>query len=261
MHKNNNKKANNEFSSMVKSCTNPRKSSMLQKIYFDISSPTTDGEEVENIDVQDDVNEDVSWVTVVKKVAGKTKTVNNNVKPGPKSVGTGIGANTAKGLKIVRKSTVDIGAVTPESKSRLRKAGQGKITIDSGAGEGVCPLDLLPEEPLHATSKNGTRYRAAGGQSLINHGEKRVKFSAGEHVGKMSFQAVSEVKKPLASAAKIANEGNIIVLDEEGGDSYIFNKLTEKSIPMRQENNVYVLDVEYMVESDASPGSPFPRLV
>ena len=49
-------------------------------------------------------------------------------------------------------------------------------------------------------------------------------------------------------AARIANKGNIIVLDEEGWDSYIYNKITEKSIPIRQENNVYVLDVEYMTE-------------
>jgi hypothetical protein len=97
--------------------------------------------------------------------------------------------------------------------------------------------------------------------SLVNHGEKRVKFRAGENVGKMSFQAIPEVKKPLASAAKIANKGNIIVLDEEGGESYIYNKVTEKSIPIRQENNVYVLDVEYMVDSDASMGSPFGRQV
>ena len=77
----------------------------------------------------------------------------------------------------------------------------------------------------------------------------------------MSFQAIPEVKKPLTSAAKIANKGNIIVLDEEGGGSFIYNKVTEKSIPIRQESNVYVLGVEYMFESDASSGSPFPRQV
>ena len=86
----------------------------------------------------------------------------------------------------------------------------------------------------------------------MNHGEKRVKFRAGESSGRLNFQAVPEVKKPLASAAKIANKGKIIVLDEEGGDSYIYNKTTEKSISSRQENNVYVLDVDYMTELDDS---------
>lgn len=107
---------------------------------------------------------------------------------------------------------------------------------------------MVPAEPLHHTENVGTRYRAVGGQSLVNHWEKRIKFMAGENAGRLNFQAIPEVEKPLASAARIANKGNIIVLDEEGGDSYIYNKTTEKSIPIRQENNVYVSDVEYMIE-------------
>ena len=154
---------------------------------------------------------------------------------------------------INEKKVVDIGMVAQETKRRFRKVGSGKITIDSGVGESVCPLDMLPNEPLHESPKNGTRYRAAGGQSLVNHGEKRVKFRAGESIGRLHFQAIPEIKKPLASAAKIANKGNIIVLDEEGGDSYIYNKTTEKFIPIRQEDNVYVLDVDYMTEVDDSP--------
>ena len=67
------------------------------------------------------------------------------------------------------------------------------------------------------------------------------------------------MKKPLASAANIANKGNLIVLDEDGGESYIYNK---KPIPIHQENNVYVLDVDYMTEIDDSSKStevPFRR--
>ena len=68
------------------------------------------------------------------------------------------------------------------------------------------------------------------------------------------------MKKPLASAARIANKGNVIVLDEEGGESYICNKFTKKTIPIHQENHVYVLDVEYMVEDkDESAEVPFQR--
>ena len=43
---------------------------------------------------------------------------------------------------------------------------------------------------------------------------------------------------------------NLIVLGEEGWDSYIYNRITDKSIPIRQENNVYVLYVEYMIEDE-----------
>ena len=160
------------------------------------------------------------------------------------------------------KQPVDAGLIDSEGKKRLRKAGSGKITIDSGAGESVCPISLVPEEPIHETSKNGACYKVACGQTLINQGEKRIKFRAGQHIGKLHFQAIAEVKNPLASAAKIANKGNLIVLDEDGGESYIYNKATKKSIPIHQENNVYVLDVSYMSEIDSASKSaevPFRR--
>ena len=118
---------------------------------------------------------------------------------------------------------IDIGIVDFESKRGLRKCGSGRITIDSAAGESVCPVDMVPGEPIHKTDKDGTRYRAAGGQALFSRGEKRVKFKAGTKIGSINFQAIDEIKKPLASAAKIANKGNLIVLDSEGCDSYILN--------------------------------------
>lgn len=131
---------------------------------------------------------------------------------------------TVKNGEIVSKKTVaadstpdvDVGLIDAEGKKRLRKAGSGKVTIDSGAGESVCPINMVPDETLHATSEIGTIYKAAGGQILFNQGEKRIKFRAGQHVGKLHFQAIAEVKKPLASAAKITNKGNLIVLDEDG---------------------------------------------
>ena len=47
-----------------------------------------------------------------------------------------------------------------------------------------------------------------------------------------------------------------------GGESYIYNKATKKSIPSHQENIVYVLDVDSMTEIDDSSKSievPFRR--
>lgn len=103
--------------------------------------------------------------------------------------------------------TMDVGLVDYEGKSRLRKSRSGKITIDPCARESVCPIDMVPDEPLHKTAKNGTRYRAAGGESLINKGKERIKFRSGSTLEKMNFQAIGEVNKPLVSAAKIANKG------------------------------------------------------
>ena len=83
-------------------------------------------------------------------------------------------------------------------------------------------------------------------------------------MGKLHVQAINEVKKPLASAGKIANKGNIIVLDVEGCDSYIMNKSTKQKIPIYQENNAYVMGVDYLAENVDIVGdseSPFQRQV
>ena len=54
---------------------------------------------------------------------------------------------------------------------------------------------------------------------------------------------------------KSVNKGNIIVLDGDGFDSYILNKASKKKIPIRQENNVYVLDVDYLADLENSVAS------
>ena len=82
--------------------------------------------------------------------------------------------------------TIDVGLIDQDGKRGPREGGSGKITIDSSAGESVCPIDMAPEESLHKTEKIGTRYRAAGG-GLINKGAKRIKFKPGQKIGKLNF--------------------------------------------------------------------------
>ena len=113
---------------------------------------------------------------------------------------------------------------------------------------------------LSITAKKGTKYRVVGGQSLVNKGEKRIKFKSRKKLGKLSFQAIEEVKKPLASAAKIANKGNTIALDGDGCESYMLNKSTNQRIPTYQENSVYVMDVDFMIEM-GDEETPFQRQV
>ena len=106
--------------------------------------------------------------------------------------------------------------------------GKGKITVDSGAGESVCPTNLLPQEPLKHTTKVGTIYRAAGGQALTNKGEKKITFQSGEVLGSMSFQAIDSLQKPLVSAARIREKGNQIV------STILKVKVTYRTIPLER---------------------------
>ena len=59
----------------------------------------------------------------------------------------------------------------------------------------------------------------------------------------MTFQATTDVTKPLAAASKIAAKGNRIVLDEVGSDSYIEHKASGVRIPLSIENGVYMMEM------------------
>ena len=83
---------------------------------------------------------------------------------------------------------------------------------------------------------------------LTNQGEKHIRFKTNDKLGSLHFQAVPSVVKPLASAARIANKGNVIVLNGLDGKSFIYNKASKTKIPIRQENCVYVMDVDYMAD-------------
>ena len=72
-------------------------------------------------------------------------------------------------------------------------------------------------------------------------------------MGSMNFQAIDEVSKPLASAARITEKGNQIVFNGENGESYIKNHKTNKKIPLVKENGVYIMEVEYMTQAFAGP--------
>ena len=69
----------------------------------------------------------------------------------------------------------------------------------------------------------------------------------------MTFQATTDVKKPLAAASRITAKGNRIVLDDASSESYIENKATGVRVPLQIINGVYTM------EMDVVAPAPFPR--
>lgn len=63
-------------------------------------------------------------------------------------------------------------------------------------------------------------------------GEKRPCFETNGVDAWMTFQAKTNVQKPLAAATRITEKGNRIVLDDADSESYIQNKKTGKKIPV-----------------------------
>ena len=94
---------------------------------------------------------------------------------------------------------------------------------------------------------------------MINQGETQVKFKIGSQIASMNFQAINELTKPLASAARIAAKDNTIVMREPTTSSYIENDAIGLRIPIHIENGVYVMSVDLLVENTADKDAPFRR--
>ena len=56
---------------------------------------------------------------------------------------------------------------------------------------------------------------------------------------------VADVAKPLASAVKITEANNVVVLHPKEGKSFILNLDTNERIKIRKEKGTYVFDVQY----------------
>ena len=106
-----------------------------------------------------------------------------------------------------------------QNREKLKPAGKGRITIDSGVAESVLLVGMLPgEEMVEGESKRkGVRYVAANGGKMENHGEKRVRFrrNGSDAVNSITFQ-VTGVSKPLASVSRIPDKGNTVVFSRSG---------------------------------------------
>ena len=125
-----------------------------------------------------------------------------------------------------------------------------KVCVDSGAGESVCPVDAFPSYETKKTAKTGTSYTAAGGQALVNVGEKRPEFKTNGVNAWMAFQATTGLTKPLAAATRITEKGNGIWWDGVDSESYIINKKSGAKIPLTIENGVYMMQ---MLVKSAAP--------
>ena len=61
----------------------------------------------------------------------------------------------------------------------------------------------------------------------------------------MTFQ-VSDARNPLASVARITENGNIVQFGPKDSDNYVFNPTTEEKIMMRRKGRKFVLDVDFL---------------
>ena len=139
------------------------------------------------------------------------------------------------------------------------------ITMDTGSAAFVMPTHWLPMfklEPSEGAAK-GQNCVGATGTVVKNEGQLTVKFLTKDKASRqMTFQC-APVNKMLASMSGVADAGNAILFEADGGHILKLDEPTRKAIRELVENcktktafdrkgNVYVLDAYVFVPPNSN---------
>ena len=126
--------------------------------------------------------------------------------------------------------------------------GKSEIIVDSGAAESVCPWGWAEAFPIKEIPEGRKRdFRNASGDPMGHYGERRVRcgIKGLSSPVSMLFQ-VSDARNPLASVARITEQGNIVQFGPKEDDNYIFNPATNEKITLRRKGRKFVVDVSFL---------------
>ena len=125
-----------------------------------------------------------------------------------------------------------------------------EVTVDSGAGKSVWPRR---KKGVRRNKIEGRRPKlaAANGTEIEVDGEAVLEFIRQGRKCRMKFLD-SDVKKPLAAAGEIVEQGNSVVLSNKWG-SYIENDATGEKIPLTKKNGVFVMRLEATEQGAKNP--------
>ena len=142
-----------------------------------------------------------------------------------------------------------------ESKAKVKKTKPDK---DSTAAEDTTEHrrshedEKMPRAPKDSRSYEDEKMLRAPkdpmGTTVVNACKRVVigEIKAEDLTKKSAIKfCVADVGRPLASAAKVAEAGNVIVMDPRPDSSYIMNIDSGEKMSMRIERGVYVVDVLY----------------
>ena len=125
---------------------------------------------------------------------------------------------------------------------------KGEIVVDSGAAESVCPRNWANQFPIKEVPCDRKRnFLNASGGRMEHYGERKVRcgFAGSSTPVSMTFQ-VSDSRNPLASVARMTENGNIVQFGPKDEDNYVFNPRTDEKIMMRRKGRKFVLDVNFL---------------
>ena len=126
--------------------------------------------------------------------------------------------------------------------------GRGDIIVDSAADESCWPVGQGDAYKTRQTAKE-LKLRTASGGDMKHYGEKLITFKykggeAKDPVG-LKFQ-VTDVKKPLLAVRRLVEKGNVVMLSNVEGESYIYNKEAKMKIPVVKKGGSFVIEAEFV---------------
>ena len=158
----------------------------------------------------------------------------------------------------VRKAASKVGG----RRMRLRRG----VTLDSGAAANVMPRRMLRKKMrVRASpgSKRGVHYLAANNARIKNEGEVDFQFQSDNHDFHSWVFQVAEVNKALCAVSYMVDHDYRVVFDRDkttGVDtSFMLHKPSGKTIKLRREKNVWVIDVTVTEDDSADRGEDFAR--
>ena len=117
-----------------------------------------------------------------------------------------------------------------------------RVGIDSCAANSVLPKNMCTDYPL-VSKPDGKVYRGAKmGSTMKDMGAKAIAGTCTETGREAAFKfRVLDVTRPLASVAKMVDDGMRIVFEKVNGvdKSYIHNPVNDTTTPMTRQNNTY----------------------
>ena len=116
------------------------------------------------------------------------------------------------------------------------------MVVDSGAAENVMSRSMFPEMGIRQKerSKNGKGFIGPGGENIMNYVQQAMSVRTPGFARKSTWQ-VADVRRPLVSASHIIQAGNDLFIGKD--EAYIMNRKKKEKLMLRNEGNVYVLDL------------------
>ena len=118
----------------------------------------------------------------------------------------------------------------------------------------IAPPSMARGVPVKESemSSQGQSYTAADNGKIANQGQQVLTITTNEGRQGRTCCQIGDVTRPLMSVSQVADAGNIVLMDSQGG--WVYSLLDESWTRIRRYNNVYELD--WWLTSDEANGTP-----